>query len=138
MSNAMRIDPTLARQAKLEGEASKRSAPKQIELWAEAGRALLRHVDEKTAQAIIYGLAPLDVVLPASQPVDSATILANLEDARQSGELKASVTGAKFIYDSAPGYPGLLRRTDSDGNSLIGDFINGAFVPKEPKGRERS
>ena len=55
-TSPMRLDTDLVAAAKREGSIKKRSAPKQIEYWAELGKAIEHVLDYNEIIAVIQGL----------------------------------------------------------------------------------
>ena len=56
MTTAVRLDDTLVRHAAAEGAVHRRSTPKQIEYWAEIGRAVAGDVSAEDLIAILQGI----------------------------------------------------------------------------------
>jgi len=129
MATPLRLSDELVREAELEGRLSKRTTPKQIELWAEIGKQVAGLLKPGDLVAITQGFARLRVEATASQPVDPEEVLATVEQDRASGRLSAGVTRAPAYYEASRSHPGLLDRVQSDGTRETGRFHEGHFVP---------
>ena len=65
MASPLRLSTALVEAAEKEGALEKRSAPKQIEFWAELGKAVDGVIDAADVVAVIQGLRKMKV-----KPVD--------------------------------------------------------------------
>lgn len=127
-ASPIRLDPKLVKLAKKEGSTKKRSAPKQIEYWAELGKAIESEIDLKDAYAIIQGFMKLTVESLESKAVDPKEIFNSLEKKRKSGELSNSVTNSSIYFEASKTKPGLLDRVNiTTGKRQTGTFHNGKF-----------
>lgn len=132
MTNAstspMRLDSDLVAYAKREGSIKKRSAPKQIEYWAELGKAIEQVLDYNDIIAVIQGLKKIKVESVQSVPVDPADVFSELEERRTIGKLADKVTFAAIYYEASRKRPGLLEKVNAaTGERQIGQFRNGEF-----------
>ena len=59
MASPIRLSPDLLESAEQEGAIQRRSVPKQIELWAELGRAVSGVIDIGDVFAVLQGLKTL-------------------------------------------------------------------------------
>jgi len=124
----IRLDPELIALAKKEGSLKKRSVPKQIEYWAELGKAIESAIDIKDVYAIIQGFGKLKVELLESKAVDPNKVFDSIEKKRKSGELAKNVTTSSIYYEASQTRPGLLDRIDiATGKRQTGRFHNGKF-----------
>jgi hypothetical protein len=130
-SSPLRLDPELIRAAGAAARLHKRSVPRQIELWAEIGRAVEKAISAEDLLAVREGLARL-VLERGSAAVESGDVLASLERARRRGELADRVCESPLRYQASPTRPGLLERIDAEGNATPGRFVDGEFVPAKP------
>lgn len=128
-SAPLRLDAELIRAASAAARLHRRSLPRQIEYWAEIGRAVEKRVAMEDLLAVREGLARLVVEKGALAEADPDEVFASLEQARQSGSLAQTVTTAQERYQSSPGRPGLLERISPDGRRVPGRFQNGEFIP---------
>ena len=126
-SNPIRIDNSLYEQAAAEADKQKRSTPKQVEYWAELGQACDGLLSQADAVRLREGLLKLEPALTA--PIDTETVFANLETARESGALTQQVTQAALIYQVSETHPGYLEQIGTDGQVRVGQFKNGTFKP---------
>ena len=121
----IRLDKTLLAQAADEAERRKRTAPKQIEYWAELGQVLdgvLSREDAIRLRGGLLRLAPRD-----AQPVAADDVFSDLEYARTEGRLPARVTRARIVYQASTRAPGYLEQQHPDGRVVVGQFLDGVF-----------
>ncbi len=128
-SSPLRLDQSLIDAAVLEAKRMKRSAPKQIEYWAELGKAIDGMLDPDDLIAIKEGLAQLKIVPPMSSAVESDSVFDDLEAAREGKSLSNAVTSTSVIYQACTDQSGLLERISPDGARVAGRFKNGEFEP---------
>ena len=127
-TSPMRLDSALVAAAKREGSLNKRSAPKQIEFWAELGKAVEHVLDYNDVFAVIQGLKKVKVESVKSVAVDPADVFKFLEDSRKSGELAEKVTSAAIYFEASQTRPGLLDRVNTaTGERQTGRFYKGEF-----------
>ena len=127
-TSPLRLDSTLVAAAKREGSINKRSAPKQIEFWAELGKAVEHVLDYNDIFAVIQGLKRVKVESVQSEAVDPAEIFNSLEVSRKSEKLAEKVTSAAFYFEASRRRPGLLDRVNTaTGQRQTGRFYNGEF-----------
>jgi hypothetical protein len=131
MSIPLRLSDQLVHQAEAEARVFKRTAPKQIEYWAELGRLVAHRVNQDEILALMEGLAQIRVEGLASRPVDPDEVVAAVEEQRTGGALSAAVTRAAVVYESSRSRPGMLDRIDADGTRETGHFRDGRFMPAE-------
>lgn len=128
ISSPLRLDHKLVAAATAMGSLFKRTTPRQIEYWAELGRAVERELDAETVIALREGLAQLKVEPIQSAPIAADEVFANLDAMRGSGALSASVSSAKLRYQASITAPGLLEQLHPDGKRVLGRFANGQFI----------
>ncbi|PKM04699.1 MAG: hypothetical protein CVV16_04070 [Gammaproteobacteria bacterium HGW-Gammaproteobacteria-6] len=129
-SSPLRLDEKLVVAAAARGSLEKRTTPRQIEYWAELGRAIERDLDAQTLLAVREGLARIRVEPVSSQPVASEDVFAALELAQSSGRLSREVSAAAIRYQASRSMPGLLEQIQADGKVVTGRFENGRFIPQ--------
>ncbi len=128
MTSPMRLNSDLVAAAEKEGAIQKRSIPKQIEYWAELGKAVERTIDISDVYAIIQGIKKMQVEPMASSAVLPGDVFDDLEKSRKSGRLGEKVTYADVYYEASLTRPGLLDRVDaSTGVRQTGQFHHGEF-----------
>ena len=128
MASPLRLSAALVEAAEKEGALQKRSAPKQIEFWAELGKAVDGVIDSADVIAVIQGLRKIKVVPVASMAVDPRDVFDSIETTRESGSLAEKVTSAAVYYETSLSRPGLLDRVDSrTGERQTGQFHKGVF-----------
>ena len=127
-TSPMRLDADLVEAAKREGSIKKRSAPKQIEFWAELGKAVEHVLDYNDIFAVIQGLKKVKVESVESLAVDPADVFNTLEDSRKNEELAQKVTSAAIYFEASRRQPGLLDRVNTaTGERQTGRFYNVEF-----------
>lgn len=128
----VRLDSTLLEAARREGSIRKRTAPKQIELWAELGKAVEILVDLADVYAVIQGFKKIKVETIESIAVNPDDVFISLEENRKSGELAKNVTSSTVYFEASQKIPGLIDRVNSaTGKRQTGQFHNGEFKVKE-------
>ena len=128
MASPLRLSTALVEAAEKEGALQKRSAPKQIEFWAELGKAVDGVIDAADVVAVIQGLRKIKVEPVKSMAVDSRDVFDSLETIRESGGLAEKVTSAAVYYEASLSRPGLLDRVSSrTGERQTGQFYKGVF-----------
>lgn len=129
VSSPLRLDYKLVEAAAAIGLLFKRTTPRQIEYWAELGRAVERELDAETVIALREGLAQLRVEPIKSAPISSSEVFTHLASVSNNGALAASVSAAPLRYQASTSAPGLLEQIHPDGTVIIGQFRDGQFVP---------
>jgi len=127
-SNPLRLDGELVRAAGAVARRNKRTVPRQIEYWAELGRAIEALVDPATLIALQEGLARLVVETASSEPVRPADVFADLEHTRADSSLSARVSPSRVRYQASEETPGYLEQIRPDGTKTVGQFRSGRFV----------
>ena len=128
MASPLRLSTALVEAAAKEGALQKRSAPKQIEFWAELGKAVDGVIDSADVVAVIQGLRTVKVEPVISKAVDPRNVFDSLETIRNSGALAEKVTSAAVYYEASLSRPGLLDRVSSrTGERQTGQFHKGEF-----------
>jgi hypothetical protein len=129
MANPLRLDATLIASAERSGAVYKRSVPKQIEYWAELGKAIERVVTMEDIIAVKEGIKKIVFEPIAAKSADPDKIFSSLEKKRKSGKLAKEVTSSAIYYESSFKHPGLIDRIDSaTGKRQAGHFQNGKFI----------
>lgn len=127
MTIAIRLDDNLVRHAAAEGQVHRRSTPKQIEYWAEIGRVVAGEVSAEDLIAILQGIRRVKVEPVVPETVTSDDLWAEVNQARDSGELGRSIARGRTVYQAAADKPGYLEAIYPDGMRQIGQFRNGRF-----------
>ena len=130
-SSTVRLDPKLVEMASEEAKISRRSAPKQIEYWAELGRQVEKYIDYNDLVAVTQGLARLDIKRTQSSPIDPADVLEALEQDRNADRLAEQVTSGTVRYQKSAAHDGYIERINADGTCEVGHFENGMFHPAD-------
>lgn len=127
-TSPLRLDSTLVAAAKRKGSVNKRSAPKQIEYWAELGMAVEHVLDYNDVFAVIQGLKKVKVESVESITVDPAAIFNSLEESRKSEKLAEKITSTAVYFEASRRQPGLLDKVNAaTGERQTGRFYNGEF-----------
>lgn len=129
-NSPIRLERELMEQAKLAGSLHKRSASEQIEYWASIGRNVAQQLDPDTMLRINSGLAKIRVESTEFGPVNAATVIANLQTQRESGELAQQVSSTPVKYRASREHEGYLERVDQHGKTEVGQFENGTFIKR--------
>lgn len=129
MASPMRLDAALIAAAEREAAIQKRSIPKQIEFWAELGKALEHVIGMEDVIAITQGLKKIDIEPLDSLTADPEDVFNHLEEMRRSGTLSEQVTGASVYYESSKSRLGFLDRVNTlTKKRETGRFLNGEFT----------
>lgn len=128
-SNPLRLDAALVQSARAVAKRNKRTVPRQIEYWADLGRAVEAIVDPAALIALQEGLARLVVEMKPSSPVATAGVFSDLDRARADGSLPGRVSEARVRYQKSLEAPGYLEQVNADGTTIVGHFRGGSFVP---------
>jgi hypothetical protein len=128
MTIPLRLDDDLVSAAAQVGSIQKRTTRKQIEFWAELGKAVEPLLDITDVYAIIQGLKRINVEPVTSVPVASNDVFKFLENSRKSEAFLNKVAPTTFYYEASLSRPGLLDRVEKDsGKRQTGQFDNGEF-----------
>ncbi|MGM0570080.1 TA system antitoxin ParD family protein [Marinobacter sp.] len=129
MTTPVRLEDTLVRHAAAEAQVQRRSTPKQIEFWAEIGRAVAGEVSAEDLIAISQGIRRVRVEPVLPEPATSDDIWADVEADRESGELSRHIASGRIVYQASERRPGYLEAIYPDGQKITGQFRNGRFEP---------
>ena len=133
-ASPVRLQEELMESARVNGSVQHRSAAEQIEYWADIGRKVSRSIDPDVLLAVEAGLARIKVEKIKSTAVNPESVFAALDTNRESGELATAITGQSPIrYQASRNNPGLLEQIDQAGKTVIGQFLDGKFVPADAK-----
>lgn len=131
MASPMRLDSSLVAAAEREGAMQKRSIPKQIEFWAELGKAVENIIGMEDVIAITQGLKKIEIEPMKSFSVNQDDVFDSLENGRKCGTLSEKVTSSAVYFEVSLNHPGFLDKVDSvTGKRITGRFINGEFKVK--------
>jgi hypothetical protein len=124
----MRLDESLIAAAEREAAIQKRSIPKQIEFWAELGRAVEHLIGIDDAIAVSQGLRRIELIPLSFKSVAPGDVFDALESRRKSKTLSNGVTEAAIYYEASPSHPGFLDKVNRrTGERWTGRFRNGEF-----------
>jgi hypothetical protein len=106
MASPLRLNAALIEAAEREGAVQKRSVPRQIEFWAELGKAVESIIGPADVVAVIQGIKKIKVEPVTSTAADPADV----------------------FYETSLSRPGLLDRVNTaTGERQTGLFRNGEF-----------
>jgi hypothetical protein len=128
MSQPVKLSDQLVLDARLAGEATERSIAGQVEFWAKLGRAIepLLQGHRAIALARTAAAAPLSVQV------------ASVDTEAGRHRLEKHLASLPYPhYAPAPGRQGFLIRTDSDGATMVGRFVNRVFTAVKPRRTDR-
>lgn len=129
-ASPVRLQEELMESARISGSVQHRSAAEQIEYWADIGRKVSKTIDTDTLLAVKAGLVRIVVEHVKSEAVDPESVFAALNADRESGTLASSIAEKSPIrYQASRSKPGLLEQVDQEGNSVVGQFVDGEFIP---------
>ena len=132
MASPMRLDSALIAAAEREAIIQKRSIPKQIEFWAELGKAVEHIIGFDDVIAITQGLKRIELEPLVSAVADPDDVFDTLEAQRAMGTLSENVTSAPVYFEASKTRPGFLDRvTRASGKRETGRFQNGEFTAYE-------
>lgn len=134
MTTPVRLEDTLVRHAAAEAQVHRRSTPKQIEFWAEIGRAIAAEVSAEDLIAISQGVRRVRVETITPEPVSGDDIWAEVDADRNSGELSRHITRDRIVYQASARRPGYLEAIYPDGQKITGQFRDGRFEPLNGQG----
>lgn len=125
----IRLNSSLVAAAEREAMFQKRSTPKQIEYWADLGRAVERVIDLTDVFAVLQGLKRLKLENVESPVISSEEVFDDLETKIDRGRISDKVTTATIYFEASISQPGLLDRVDmATGSRQTGQFKNGKFI----------
>ncbi len=131
-ASPIRLQQDLMDNAIVEGQLFNRSATEQVEYWADIGRKVSRIIDPEILLAVEAGLARITVEKVESVNVNPESVFAAIDADRESGELASAIAEQSPIrYQASKTNPGLLERVGSGGDVVLGQFVNGDFIPSE-------
>lgn len=118
MSQPVKLSDELVLDARLTGEIAERSIARQIEYWAQLGRAIEPLLRGTQALA----LRRAGAVKPLSECLESVD---SLEGRRRVAEYLQNQPFPH--YEPVPDSPGMLVRIEADGTRIVGRFVNRQF-----------
>ncbi|MEH6592470.1 MAG: hypothetical protein V7746_19550 [Halioglobus sp.] len=129
-ASPVRLQKELMESARISGSVQHRSAAEQIEYWADIGRKVSKTIDPYILLEVQAGLAHITVEKVHSEAVDPESVFAALQADRVSGKLASAIAEQSPIrYQASKSEPGLLEQIDTAGNLVVGQFLDGEFVP---------
>jgi len=119
MSHPVKLSETLVLDARLTGQAVRRSIAGQIEIWANVGRA----IEPLLQGTVVRSLCRAGAARTLSECLESVDAVEGRQ--RLSRYLD---TQPYPHYEPAPGAPGLLVRIEADGKRTVGRFVKRKFL----------
>lgn len=130
-TSPIRLNPDLISAAEKVALMQKRSTPKQIEFWADLGRAVERVIDLSDVFAVLQGLKRLKLENVESISVEPDEVFSDLQMRAGEGRLSREVSVSEVYYEASRQHPGLLDQVDlASGRRQTGQFRNGQFEPR--------
>ena len=130
VTKPIRLSAALLAAAEREGRVHRRSAPKQIEFWAELGKSVAPILGLSDVMAVLQGFAKIKVELAGSQPVDVEAVVRDMKNPRTLKRVSERVTSAGVYYEPSATRPGFLDKvTRATGKRVPGRFSEGEFKP---------
>ena len=127
-TSPLRLDSMLVAAAKREGAIKRRSAPKQIEYWADLGKAVEHVLDYNDIFVVIQGFKRIKVETVKPRAVNPSEVFNSLEESRKSKKLAENVTSSAVYFEASRKRPGLLDKVNTvTGERQTGTFRNGKF-----------
>lgn len=132
----IRLQEETMRAAERNGKLYNRTQAQQLEYWIKLGRKVAEVADPKDLLDVSAGFASLSVQPIASRDVNPDDIFAELEQVQEAGDLGDRMADHSTIrYQASQEHPGLLERLNTQtGQSDLGYFLNGEFVPADGDG----
>ena len=129
MSQPVKLSDALVLDARVAGEAVERSIAGQVEFWARLGIAVEGMLQGQQVMALCRKAA----VRPLSECLESV-------DSPQGRQRVADFLKSQPFphYEAHPDQPGLLIRTDANGQRTLGRFVNRKFRPSKIKSHSKS
>ncbi len=130
MANSpIRLNSSLLEAAEREASFQKRSIPKQIEYWADLGRAVEHAIDRTDVFAVLQGIKRLKLEDVESPVVSPEEVFDDLQTRIEQGRISDRLTAAAFYFEASKSRPGLLDRVDTaTGSRQTGQFKGGKFT----------
>jgi len=129
MTTPVRLEKNLVRHAAAEAQIQRRSTPKQIEFWAEIGRAIAGEVSAEDLIAISQGVRRVRIEPVHPEALSSDDLWAEVEADRETGALSQHIARGRIVYQASERRPGYLEAIYPDGQRITGQFRNGRFEP---------
>ena len=128
MSQPVKLSDSLVLDARLAGETVERSIAGQVEFWARLGRSVELLLEGRQVLALCRNSAtrPLSACL---ESVDSPEGRQRVASLLESGPFPH--------YQPHPDRPGLLVRTDANGNRAVGRFVSRQFQIVKARAKRR-
>ena len=127
MSTPIRLNKLLVEQAAAEAESSFRTTPRQIEYWAEIGRAVAGQLGADDVLALTQGFKTLTLEDADVTPPDTQQLWQDVDQVRDSGALSRAIRQERVVYQASEEHPGALEAIYPDGSRATGVFRNGQF-----------
>jgi ParD-like antitoxin of type II bacterial toxin-antitoxin system len=126
MSQPVKLSDSLVLEARLAGEIVERSIAGQVEFWARLGRSV---------ELLLEGQQVLALCRHATaRPLSACLESVDSPEGRQ--RVAGFLQSQPFPhYQTHPDRPGLLMRTDADGQRTVGRFVNRQFRPVKVKAK---
>ncbi|MBL4584547.1 MAG: hypothetical protein JKX83_08015 [Pseudomonadales bacterium] len=127
-ASPIRLQAELMQAAESTAKRYHRSTAEQIEYWADLGRTVAATLDPDVLLSVASGLTVIKTEPVFSSPIDPDCVFQTLENDRNSGALRDTVTTSAIRYQASAENPSYLEKIDSNGDITVGQFANGQFV----------
>lgn len=130
-SSRIRLEAGLMESATIAGELHNRSAAEQVEFLASIGQSVAKHMTANDILELKAGLMSVVLEKNNGAEVDSAQLLSEIDTARASGALSQAILSGGPRYQMAHDRPGLLEQVLPNGETKVGQFVDGVFKEVE-------
>ena len=130
-TKSIRLDLALVESAEKVSDKLFRSVPKQIEYWASLGQKVDHELTSHEISDFMDGVIDIEPRSKSIEDFSLSSVNEQIEYERSLGTLKSSLTESKEWFDISSEYSGYLVKKNDKGESVVGKFENGAFVPKD-------
>ena len=119
MNHPVKLSAALVLDARLTGQAVRRSIAGQIEFWANVGRAI---------EPLLQGTVAL-ALCRAGKACPLSDALESVDSAEGRERLSKYLANQPYPhYEPVPGSAGMLIRMEANGKRTVGRFVNRRFV----------
>lgn len=125
-SQALRIPYPLAEKIGEVATLSRRSLQNQVALFAEIGLQASSYLSMQDMTDLIVGRRKIALVANASPMPSAKTIAAR---AQSGGKIRTKIKVTRYIASKE--FPGLIQEVKPSGESRLGRFNQGKFIPED-------
>jgi ParD-like antitoxin of type II bacterial toxin-antitoxin system len=126
MSQPVKLSDALVLEARIAAEAQERSIAGQVEFWAKIGRSVERLFDGRQ----------IDALRRTTEAPGIGDLLELVDTPKGREMFQAFLDSEPYPhYRAHPDRKGLLIRTEENGKSTVGRFVNRQFIAERPRQR---